>query len=785
MIRKIVVAALCSAAIAFGQAVGGGGVPGAGGGSGGGGGGSAISITSGPTYSQSDTTIVATWTTAGAANSTAVCGGKSGVDNNIAAPSTFHQAIVVGLTPSTLYACSVTSGSTSSGSTNVTTNAAQTRTAPTSAINGLATINTTPNGDTFYNAVSNDNITYVALDDSSGLTTGCSQNMQINKFTTESTMAGSAVNCFTAFGAGGTSNGTDGTGGHAASNKLNGFFAMGGALYAFASRNVYSSVSGLTTQTAWNGYWMKSNDHGVSWNNFQNPTGFTPTGQQTSPLGATMFPTNLYGWCVPTRYALDDGTNGYLTAGNRIDGADAFVYISCTDGLWNNSSNLYLARIPRIQFAAQNYGALQYWTGPAPASATPTAFVADSNWSSSSTSATAIYSAANQTSSQDMVFVPTLNIYLLLTWYQPNPAVTSNSTWVISSGATPAGPWTTLLTQVNNPSGFYNPVVQHRTVATNVLSSAINLQLLYSGDYNNQATYYHPTYSTLTLNPAPLLDSVNAGTATFAGSFSHLLRTAYGGNAIQIERASDSTLTNVGFNANGTVNQSTISTFCSGTTCNVMTLYDQSGSNHNATQATFANGCVIYTSGAVVTNGVSGQVACKWDNTQRFLTSIFTFSGTLFESVGVGTLGATGSGAGGFAGMVTMGDGTHSGGSFAGLANVANEAGSAQAVSAFIGGTGGTAPNQAITYGTQFAYNSTFNYTAGSEGLGVNGAALTTATGTGTSLTATQLVIGADFPTNTYFWNGFISDVVLYSATLTGAQRATAHAVESAFFGTP
>lgn len=71
----------------------------------------------------------------------------------------------------------------------------------------------------------------------------------------------------------------------------------------------------------------------------------------------------------------------------------------------------------------------------------------------------------------------------------------------------------------------------------------------------------------------------------------------YTGNCINIKRVSDNSTTNIGFDTNGNLDQSAISSFCSGTTCYVMTWYDQSGNSRNLTTA--SNGWRIYNSGAV------------------------------------------------------------------------------------------------------------------------------------------------------------------------------------------
>jgi hypothetical protein len=416
---------------------------------------------------------------------------------------------------------------------------------------------------------------------------------------------------------------------------------------------------------------------------------------------------------TPVRYAPDDGTFGYNTAGNQIDGANGFVYVMLLDTWYCENSSMYLARIPRVQLDAQNGTAFQYWTGPA--SPTPANFVNDSNWISApslctrtqtksnvfsaginskfatptgfntpglditntylqvtTTTATGsgiiwsgdgawpsqdqyseitvhntttgdqaqvlvrcaadgsayyvlevkgtiggtvtleifritlsgsgytalasttvtlnigdtvglaaiggvngvgtdlfvyhngalvtsvsdalnnggsplsgypglgvytpsgsatdnqiaawtagtatgfvstltpIYSAASQVSQPDMVFIPALNSYLLLTWYRPFPGTSSDTVWVISAAPTPAGPWTKVATQTNNPSGYYNPVVMQRSLAANTTQNGVALTLTATGDFNVQADYYVNLFS-LTLETSMYNISGNAG----------------------------------------------------------------------------------------------------------------------------------------------------------------------------------------------------------------------------------------------------------------------------------
>lgn len=82
------------------------------------------------------------------------------------------------------------------------------------------------------------------------------------------------------------------------------------------------------------------------------------------------------------------------------------------------------------------------------------------------------------------------------------------------------------------------------------------------------------------------LDGLQAPTACYS---ERRLRTAYVANkGINIVRASDSTTTDIGFDAYGYPNKSAETTFCNATTCKLVTLYDQCGTN-NLTQATDAN----------------------------------------------------------------------------------------------------------------------------------------------------------------------------------------------------
>ena len=68
------------------------------------------------------------------------------------------------------------------------------------------------------------------------------------------------------------------------------------------------------------------------------------------------------------------------------------------------------------------------------------------------------------------------------------------------------------------------------------------------------------------------------------------LYSAYNGKLFQVRRASDAKTQDISeTGAGGLVNMDALNTFCSGTTCSVSLLYDQSGNANDLPQATPAN----------------------------------------------------------------------------------------------------------------------------------------------------------------------------------------------------
>jgi hypothetical protein len=460
-------------------------------------------------YTVTDTTIVATWTTDVSSDSNLSAGGKAAIDNGVAANSTSHQAIVCGLSPNTVYSCFVTSGGTSSTSQNVTTNASPTRTVLKSIQSFGTGTSSTNHGDTNYTFVSSDNNTYITECDGQGFVSGtpnAGANAQLGVLTNESTLVGTAVNLLTGYGGQGTSTGTDGPSGSALTNKITGLFGMLGNLYLFMTRQ--GSQGG-----AWYNNVIMSTNKGATWNNYQATSTFTSGG---TPINTSSFPlpSNTYGFVSPIRYAADDGTLGYNTAGNGIDGANGYVYQVFVSSPFTSSSNqytpAYLLRIPRIQFAAQTYTGIQYWVGPS--SPAPSDFVNDSNWSSSNASLTAITNPATPITWPIVTFIAGINSYLMVG--DANGIPSGANTSLMYAAPTPAGPWSQIY---SNPDGgllLYGFMPMHRDCFGNSATNNIPIRVIYSGGEGNFTTNYFPTIVTVTLSTTTMANTFIQGTGT-------------------------------------------------------------------------------------------------------------------------------------------------------------------------------------------------------------------------------------------------------------------------------
>ncbi|MBA0089153.1 MAG: hypothetical protein HRJ53_29535 [Acidobacteria bacterium Pan2503] len=472
-------------------------------------------------FTKTDTTIAATWTTDVAADSNLSASGKAAIDNGFDGSVTSHSCIVAGLSPSTVYSCIVTSGGVSSTPQNVTTLSSPARTVARSASFGTVIVYGTGTGDTWFTFVSNDGNQYITNCDGLGMqATGTASNLGLSKITNLATMAGSVVNLLTNFGTSNSYSGTDGPGGIALTNKFGGCpFGLAGNLYLFLTRQ----NNNLNLPPMYNGGILMSADHGATWSNWQSPGGNLANGLVPSPIGSFEYGSGTFGWASPIRYAADDGTMGYNTAGNGIDGANAFVY----QLLQPNSVNFTtfnLMRVPRKSVATLSNMNFQYWVGPV--APVVSDFVNDSNWSNTASGLTNIYSVPGGAGViwPHITFIPGINSYVFI-------ADDINYNWYLAAALTPAGPWTTFLKQQFANVG--GPFFLHSDVIGNTLATGrLPLRMTVSSNGLGSTTYA-PGILSAALGTTAMANTFVQGNGTSSAFVASPAAFAYGSNVTQ------------------------------------------------------------------------------------------------------------------------------------------------------------------------------------------------------------------------------------------------------------
>lgn len=149
--------------------------------------------------------------------------------------------------------------------------------------------------------------------------------------------------------------------------------------------------------------------------------------------------------------------------------------------------------------------------------------------------------------------------------------------------------------------------------------------------FEDGATYGRPPFTLLQtweeVTAAPAFTGLlneTYGSGPEAAYSTRRLNGNYTGAAIEVERSSDNTTQDIGFDANGDLDESALTTFCTGTTGKVRTWYDQSetggtGSGNDAVQTTHGNQPTIYTGGAIVKE--NGRVALDYQGSQSLYSS--------------------------------------------------------------------------------------------------------------------------------------------------------------------
>lgn len=129
-----------------------------------------------------------------------------------------------------------------------------------------------------------------------------------------------------------------------------------------------------------------------------------------------------------------------------------------------------------------------------------------------------------------------------------------------------------------------------------------------------------------------LLDTYPGAAAAYS---LRLLDSTYTGDAINVRRASDNAVQDIGFDANGDLDTSALATFCAGTDGFVVRWYDQSGNGNDLVRVTTAQQPKIYdaTTG-VETAPTSGEAMVNWSGAKDLLASgVLTSGNATFAAV--------------------------------------------------------------------------------------------------------------------------------------------------------
>jgi hypothetical protein len=286
----------------------------------------------------------------------------------------------------------------------------------------------------------------------------------------------------------------------------------------------------------------------------------------------------------------------------------------------------------------------------------------------------------------------------------------------------------------------------------------------------NTLTPTNTTTPTNTLTPTPSTTPPPKLLDAYPGAYTAVstrkLRTAYSGSAMRIRRNSDGTQTDVGFDANGDINVSTINTFCSGTACRVMTWYDQSGSGRNLTADSSFQAPSIYASGSVRT--VNGKVSTLWEGSQNM--SAPGSSGGLSTALASWFILGYRTGGSTPAYFVNTDPGDK-----ITLANTTAVIDGGQTV-----GTFGTAFNTGLTQSSVLRESGNSKaYLNGTQSGPTNTAGLTNLTGTWAQVFGYNGGAGGDYLT------GYFGEYVLYVGSNQSSNRAGIESNQKAYWGTP
>lgn len=182
-------------------------------------------------------------------------------------------------------------------------------------------------------------------------------------------------------------------------------------------------------------------------------------------------------------------------------------------------------------------------------------------------------------------------------------------------------PWAALHSTYQPPEGFTLQGTIDRLLSAHYATVGTNGRASYLVTYSEVSTSF-------------LLDDFSEYQAAYS---LRKLRTGYTGDAIKVQRASDSALQDIGFDSNGELDTTALTTFSQGGNVTVRTWYDQGASGYDLTQLSSSAQPTIVASGQVVT--VNGKPAVDFDGSSdymdRSVTTLFPSPKTVLTFAGV------------------------------------------------------------------------------------------------------------------------------------------------------
>jgi len=320
-------------------------------------------------------------------------------------------------------------------------------------------------GDTFASTVCDDGNLYFTTGDTQegfqGATSGGS-NVALNTMSpaytaTMSNYVGTTANGMTAWGAENTTSTVDNS-----DFKPTGITCIGGVIYMALTR--FNPSTGLSQ----NATIIKSSNHGSTWS----PAAPTPA---AAPYSSPMFSGTGFAYPFFVNYSANNASNP------NWDNAQTYTYaVSSATG---DATHVYLGRVLTANIGNLSASDWSFYSGSVGGNVTNA-----SNWSSSISSATPIYTNTGSTSAYapSVYWIPFKNRYLMLSYGE---ASVTNTTWYIYEAPHLSGPWTLIGSQNNSNcspqnSGFCGTYYPFISAASIYATNGKNVQVLTAGDYN-------------------------------------------------------------------------------------------------------------------------------------------------------------------------------------------------------------------------------------------------------------------------------------------------------------